>query len=252
MASRRSKDRFRSTRKPRKKPDTYFEHTQQPLQSLLLVAPLLVLFHVGVLAWGIHDYPEYPMRVFLQYFGVTTSFLPPLLVVGVLLAQHLARRDPWTARPWTLLGMLGESVAWTLPLLAVQYLRDLAISADLASTLPAARGLGKQIVFYMGTGVYEEFVFRLVAISLLMLVLVDLLALPETAAAITAVVVSAVLFALAHFGIPGVWEGASFSWPRFLFLAPAGVLWGGLYAFRGFGIAVGSHVTWNVLHLLLS
>ncbi len=252
MAKRHSKDRFRSTRKQGREPEGYLHHTTEPLQNLLFLLPLLAVFHVGVWAWNIHGYPQYPLRVLLGWFGVTTSLLPPLLVVGVLLGQHIARGDPWTLRPWTWAGMLGEAILWTLPLLAIQYLRNLAAAGDLAASMPASSQFWRQVVFYVGTGIYEEFVFRLVLISLVMLLLVDLAGLGETVSAVAAVAVSAVLFALAHFGVPGVWEGGEFSWARMGFLIPAGALWGGLMAFRGFGIAVASHAAWNVLYLLIS
>jgi membrane protease YdiL (CAAX protease family) len=251
MAKRHSKDRFRSTRKPGRQPESYFQHTTEPLQNLLFLLPLLAVFHLGVWVWDIHAYPQYPLRTMLSWFGVTTSLLPPLLIIGVLLGQHVARGDPWTFRPTVWAGMLGEGLLWTIPLVAVQYLRNLA-AADLAASMPADPQFWRQVVFYVGTGIYEEFVFRLVLISLVMLVLVDLAGLGETVSAVAAVVVSAVLFALAHFGIPGVWEGSEFSWARLGFLIPAGALWGGLMAYRGFAIAVASHAAWNILHLLMS
>ncbi len=210
---------------------------------------MLLAFHIGVLAMGIAPFPQYPLRNLLEVFGATWSLLPPVLVVAVLISQHVARKDPLRVDAPTLAGMLGESILWTLPLLAVRLLRSRAAAGDVSGGWLG--GVAQQVLYEMGVGVYEEFVFRLVLVGLLLLVLVDVFGVPEAWSSAVAVVVSAIVFALAHFRMGGAWGGAAFEWGRFLFLAPAGVLWGGVLIYRGFGVAVGAHVCWNLLHRLV-
>ncbi len=40
-------------------------------------------------------------------------------------------------------------------------------------------------------------------------------------------------------------------WHDFIFLAVAGTLWGALYVYRGFAVAVGSHIVWNLYALAM-
>jgi hypothetical protein len=209
---------------------------------------MLLAFHVGVLVMGIAPFPQYPLRNLLEVFGASWSFLPPVLVVAVLVSQHIARKDPLGVDVRTLAGMLVESILWTLPLLAVRLLRNRATAGDVSGGWLG--GIVQQVLYEMGVGVYEEFVFRLVLVGLLLLLLADVFSVPEAWASAVAVVGSAIVFALAHFRLGGAWGGVPFEWGRFLFLAPAGVLWGGVLIYRGFGVAVGAHVAWNLLHRL--
>ncbi len=101
----------------------------------------------------------------------------------------------------------------------------------------------------VGAGIYEEFFFRLVLVSVAMAIFVDLLKLPAAKVAIAAVCVSATLFALCHWenlALPG-----GFAWQKFFFLLLAGLLWGVIYIHRGLGIAIGSHIVWDLYAMVL-
>jgi membrane protease YdiL (CAAX protease family) len=58
---------------------------------------------------------------------------------------------------------------------------------------------------------------------------------------IIAVIATAVLFSLYHFA-----DMAEFQWPIFLFRALAGAYLGIMYLWRGFGVAVGAHICFDV------
>ena len=91
----------------------YFAVSQRPLTSLVFLLPMLVLYEVGTryFASDLHRHAETRvlaftmMRQFLELFGATGKYLPPLAVVGVLLAWHFARRDRWELRLGTAMGM---------------------------------------------------------------------------------------------------------------------------------------------------
>ena len=72
---------------------------------------------------------------------------------------------------------------------------------------------------------------------------VDLLKWRRDAFEIAGVVLGAVLFSLYHF-MPGAPE--TFSWGVFIFRTAAGLLWGIAYMTRGFGVATGAHIAWNM------
>jgi hypothetical protein len=231
---------------PSRRKDTYWHRAQRPLNCLFFVLPLLVFYQVGAAIDGPTLLaPRHLYRV-LRYFGAAVPLLPPALIIAVLLAQHVFRKDPWTVQPRVLAGMFGEAAAWTIPLIAVAYLRGQAAAGAAAET-----GSGfQELVTHVGAGVYEEFLFRLVLVGLLLLLFVDVFDLPEHVMTGVVVVFSAVLFALYHPPVARAPLGA-FPWGTFLTLAAHGLLWGILYVFRGFGIAVGSHVVWNMYVLLV-
>ena len=228
----------------------YRQLTRCPLNNLALVLPLLIAFQVGAFFYGTDLTllaPRY-LRAVLDFFGARAGFLPALLIVAVLLVQHLAQKDPWEIQPHVLAGMVGEAIIWTIPLIAISYLTG-KIAAASASAGQAHDAIQVGLIA-VGAGLYEEFMFRMVLISLLMLLFVDVLALRKDSMTVLAVVSGSVLFALCHFDFLG--GSRAFGWGPFIFLCMAGILWGSIFIFRGFGIAVGSHIFWDVFVLLAS
>ena len=99
------------------------------------------------------------------------------------------------------------------------------------------------LIGYLGAGVYEETLFRLIMVPVLFSAL-KLLQIPQVLASTLAVTGSALLFALAHHaGNPG----ESFTWFAFVFRWMAGVFFAWVFVLRGFGIAVGSHTMYDIL-----
>lgn len=222
--------------------ESYASQTLRPLNNLALVLPLLVFFQIGATWYGTNLLLPRYIKGGLDFFGATVSFLPAMLIVGVLLAQHLAHRDKWDVRPDVVLLMIGEAAVWTVPLIAISLLtgRIMAGAADAQGSLVL-----HEVLTAVGAGLYEEFFFRMVLISLMMLLLVDVIGLPKAMTAVACILVAAALFGLCHFeGYFGA--GEPFAWRRFIFLSAAGALWGVLYLTRGFAIAVAAHATWDI------
>jgi len=101
----------------------------------------------------------------------------------------------------------------------------------------------QQVISFIGAGVYEETLFRLVLFSGLtwFLRLADL---PWPLSGLLATVGSALLFAAAHNFGP---NGEPFDNSIFAFRTLAGIYFTFLYQYRGFGIAVGAHAGYDVL-----
>ena len=241
----------RSASRPARQSD-YWRQCLYPVHSLVLVAPLLLFFHAARAAADVDLAGPALIGRFLAYFGATQAFLPALLVVTVLAVQQALRRVPWRPDPAVLAGMVGEAILWTLPLVGVAMLTarlapagtEAAVGAvretARAGAMPAAIPALGHAVAAVGAGVYEEFLFRLVAISLLGLLLADVAGLRRDVSIAAAVTVAALGFALCHF------LAEPFRVSKFVFLTVAGLVWGGLYLTRGFAVAVGSHVCWNL------
>ena len=103
---------------------SYWELSRKPLQILLFLAPLIVVFELALLMYGDPDLfsneaREKLMR-FFDVFGISRSVglhLGGFGIVVVLLAWHALAREPWRASFGTMGVMAFESVALAAPLI---------------------------------------------------------------------------------------------------------------------------------------
>jgi hypothetical protein len=231
----------------------YLPATRHPWPCLLFVVPLLAVYEAGVVGLGgphpetIRNGADHWVRCALDVVGVHVFWLPPA-ALGVVFAGWAWRRRG--DRPGDLVGVLSgmvlESASFALGLWALsRLLAPLLVRAGVELTLDAggAEEALRQVVTYLGAGIYEEALFRLMLFSVLGWALrrAGLARLP---AVTLAAVVSATLFSTAHHLGP---YGQPYSNYLFLFRLAAGLYFALLYHLRGFGIAVGSHACYNVL-----
>jgi hypothetical protein len=216
--------------------ETYLRETLKPLYGLIFVFPMVLIFHLFTRNMRVNI-------LVLSYFRGTASILPPLAIVTILMLQHLCKRDRWDLRWRVFGGMAVESVIWMLPLMAASHITAMLF---LTATQPDACSRVDSILIGMGGGVYEEFVFHLIGIGLIMVIFVDGLSIPRIPVAIAAIAITAVLFAFSHTNIPPFQGTDAFSAKDFAFRTAAGLCLGTLFLLRGFGIAVGAHVMWNI------
>ena len=265
-----AKTRARNPTAPIAPLHTYWDRTQWPLQSLYFLLPLLLLYEAGTLAYAPPGGERLPPIVAekllgqaFQQFGIASVYLPGIVAVAVLLCWHLARRDPWQPEP-RLYGLMWiESLVLATPLFVFGLVlvrhpgvATWNIEAPTLAILPGSREtLWEPLVFSVGAGIYEELLFRLIAIALIHMILVDLLALPDAWGATAAVTLSALAFALYHF--PPFWQSgeafrAAFRWDHFIFFTIAGVYFAAIYILRGFGIVAATHAIYDVLVVVTS
>ena len=241
---RRSRDFFGPRR------EGYYDATHRPLNCLLFLLPLIVLYEVGSLWVGsvpLGSTP--PQRVtafywivqFLGLFASVPTYLPGVLLVVIFGLWHLLDRDRVHPR-WTVVGgMFLESLAMCLPLLVMNRL------FHQFNMLAGGDGLGQELIVALTAGIYEELIFRLLLIWLLKIALIDLARLPRTWTMAGIVVLTAALFAIYHYA------GAEpFAMRTFMFRTLAGIYLGGLFVLRGFGITVGVHAIYDVILTCLS
>jgi Type II CAAX prenyl endopeptidase Rce1-like len=239
------------------RPCSYWEATRLPVPSLLFVAPLVTVYEVAILIAGSHGDPaafrsgaDAWMRRVLAAAGLSSPWFLPLLLVVILMGWQVARSRDWRFSPSILTGMIAESLAWAIALLGVGRMIDLGFSyleqgrAPLLAVDPAAIGPSlTAYIGYVGAGVYEETLFRLMLVPTFYATL-RVLQMPQVLASSWAVTASALLFALAHHaGMPG----EPFTWYAFIFRWMAGVFFAWVFVLRGFGIAVGTHTAYDIL-----
>lgn len=248
----------------------YSAASARPLYSLAFLLPLLLAFEFGSLLLLAEAGPGEVRNIrahsllgdVFEQFGVAGLIAPSLLIVVILLVQHTLRRDPWKLRAGTLVGMGFESVAWAAPLVVLAALFGSALAlVSFAQDEVLASGVALQeaswavrVVVSLGAGLYEELLFRLIAITAMHLILSDVLRLKANAAGWIAVLVSAGAFAFYHdpSAISTLFSlNVPANWPWLAFLFCAGVYLGALYVLRGFGIAVGAHAAYDLVVLVI-
>jgi hypothetical protein len=233
-------------------PTGYLAATRHPWPSLLFVLPLVAAYEGGVLSLG-GTHPEVLrngadnwLRYGLSFLGITFFWVPPLVLLLILLLWSRAR---WRQRPRDLVGVITgmaiESVLFAVGLWAIS--RGLAPllqrwGIELAAATSAQPGL-RQAITYLGAGIYEEALFRLLLFAGLMALLAKM-DLGGPVAFLLAALASATMFSLAHHIGP---YGQPYSNYLFLFRLAAGLYFALLFQLRGFGIAVGSHACYNVM-----
>jgi membrane protease YdiL (CAAX protease family) len=242
--------------------DGYWHEAKRPLTSLLFVAPLLLFYELGVLTLGpgaVRNAADVWLRTCLDLLGFGQYFLLPVLTCAALLAWHHVSHQPWRLDSKVLYGMWTESLLFgsLLLLLAVGQrvlLNTILPPASVESM--ANRGLWTLMVGYVGAGIYEELLFRLLLLPAALGVF-RLSGLSPRWSVAAAVVTVSLLFAAAHYQFEVVLAGhpfrmpygETFAWFSFTFRFLAGVFFSLLFWYRGFGIAVGTHAVYDLYTL---
>ncbi len=234
---------------------------------------MIVLYELGTLIYATDQdngvtryiYARSLLSDFFELLGAPGYYLPGLIVLVVLVVWHLAKRDPWRLEPRLYLLMWIESLVLAMPLFAyalVLFREPIAQTAIHALSVDGVTGFGNapmcsgildtddswqaQLVFSIGAGIYEELLFRLIGITLLHLILVDVLALPKHVGTAGAIGLSALAFAVYHFS-----ESNPFTLSKCLFYTGAGVYFAAVYVLRGFGVVAGTHAVYDVIVVML-
>ncbi len=205
-----------------------------------------MLYEGGVL-WlgpaGVRNGADVWMQQLLGLLGFGGFLLLPLLTIAILLGWHHTSRQPWRVSRGVLGGMAVESAALAVLLLVVADLqaRLLALGGQAPVCQLAAGGsataYASHLVRYFGAGLYEELLFRLMLVPLVMAAIGCLVAVRRTQVGV-AVVLTSLLFAAAHYVGP---HGEPYQLYSFLFRFVAGGFFALLFIYRGFGIAAGTH-----------
>lgn len=226
--------------------ERYWAESRQPLASLVFIAPLLVIYEVGLLFPDVQNGADAFMRRVLDIFGFGQHLVLPMLTVCILLGWQYLSRLPWRVSAGVVSTMAVESILLGLCLRFVPYLQNCVLRAI---DPPVAAGLHlivldklRLAIGFLGAGIYEELLFRLILFSLLAWGLRQTGMKPRIST-IAAVVLSSLIFAAAHHVGP---NGMDFSWFDFIFRTIAGAFFAVVFIYRGFGIAAGSHAAYDI------
>lgn len=245
---------------------TYLDLSQRPLQVLIFLLPLLILYELGTLVFldtdGMREIVRARLMLtqLLDAFGAVGFHLPPILLCVVLLCWHAVYKPkpefPKSSfRGDVMIGMGLESFLWAVPLVVMGTIlahgigNGLTPFAQPVAAAPTELGLMARLTLSIGAGLYEELVFRWVMIALIHFVLADLLKTGEHWAYGVAIVVSSIAFAFYHNLRVG--PGAELSVPLFLTYFMGGAYFALIFVLRGFGIVVAAHATYDVIAMVV-
>jgi membrane protease YdiL (CAAX protease family) len=248
--------------------DGYFARSQQPLEILFFLLPLIVLYELGLL-WVLrsgnsvldnkaHD----AIRRVFEALGLDPTAmslpalsLPGILLVIILLVWHVLTRRPWHVDLKAVATMFAESACLALPLVVLAQLIMQALSTPVPATALATANdslhelpvIGR-LAISIGAGLYEELIFRMVLIAVLHTLCVEVLRWSETVAVTVSIVISALAFAAYH---PLHDPDGALNWARAAAYFAIGGYFGSVFAFRGFGIVVGTHAAYDIAVLMM-
>jgi membrane protease YdiL (CAAX protease family) len=237
---------------PVPKSSGYLKATRHPLPCLLFLLPLLLTYEAGVVWLGesqpdvLRNGADVWLRWGLEALGLNELYWVPAAVVLLFLGWSWLRRAD---RPKDLLGVWSgmgiESIVFALGLwglsLGLWPLVD-GLGIELDAPAPSDQAVAQAVTF-LGAGIYEELIFRLVLYSGLAWVL-RRATFGVPGSGVLAAVVSAAVFSAAHHIGP---RGEAFEGYVFLFRTLAGVYFALLFRCRGFGVAAGAHACYDVL-----
>ena len=227
---------------------------------LLFLLPIIVLYELGSMgAFGPvgNSLEAHQMLVrFFNVFGAAGLHLPALALITMLLIQHVLSKDPLRFSVSVWLKMIAESAFLTGPLIVMVMLLkpigagEAVIFSELAIQSSSTNGsqVG-QVMIAFGASLYEEMLFRLVLITLIHFLVSDVLGFSETKGFFIGLVLSSLVFAWHHDQIFMLDGSINIRLAFFYFLA--GMYFGLLFLMRGLGIAVGVHLFYDLLVLVI-
>ncbi len=229
----------------------YWAQSRRPLASLLFILPFLAVYELGVLSLGptaVRNGVDVWLRQLLDWTGFGQYFLLPLLSVGILLVWQYTSRQPWRVSRGVLCGMAVESLLLAICLRGILHMQDV-LTQTFSPEVVAAAASGNlssifgNLVMFLGAGIYEELLFRLIFLTATIWALRRFGMKPMLSVA-AAVVLTSLLFSAAHYIGP---QGESLQLFSFTFRFIAGVFFCVLFVYRGFGIAAGTHAAYDIV-----
>lgn len=228
----------------------YFSNTHTLLYSFLLSLPLFLIYEGLILISQpnaehiVRISVDVWMKSLFTYFGVNAvSFsLLVMMLLGFFILYKERERLKELRFSYFLI-MFFECLVYAI---VVAFISNMLVSLifNMSASDPVqSLSYLQKLALSLGAGLYEELFFRVILVSLFVLIFNKVFG-KKWAAVIAAVTLSALLFSAVHYmgSMGDMFTFSSFAY-RFLF----GLILNGLYVWRGFGIAAWTHALYDVL-----
>ncbi|MFL3013059.1 MAG: type II CAAX prenyl endopeptidase Rce1 family protein [Candidatus Neomarinimicrobiota bacterium] len=229
---------------------SYLLISRSSFYSFLFTVPLFFVYEISILFLSSDDIlvvrngADFLMRNILESFEIYGLYgLGVVYFLGLSVTYLYFIKEGQTneIKINFLFFMFIESLLWS----AILYFALFKFMVLLMN--PIGKTILQQVALAIGAGIYEEFLFRVLLISSLVGILKFIFLWKQVTANIVAVILSGGLFSAFHF--MGEY-GDFFSMELFLLRFFAGIILGGLYFFRGFGIAAYTHSIYDLIILV--
>lgn len=224
----------------------YLLRSSDRLTSLILVLPLLILYNAGVAiqGWATLNGADAITDSVLRWTG-REGWMALQLTLGIFFVAGivvLRGKGKFQFRYMVPLTVEAALYGITMGSLILALMEE----AHLLGPAGGPEGLIPILTVSAGAGVHEELLFRLGLIPLLTWGLQRGAELSINVALALAVLISSVLFSLAHYIGP-----ESFALFSFVYRSLAGFVFAMLFLFRGFAVAVYTHFFYDVYVMTL-
>ncbi len=225
----------------------YFSASRSFALSIVSILPLIVLYHCGIVQSGypVRNLAEIWLQGPLELVGLHAAHILNIALIIALVAVLWRSEVKQSAGLFVIALMMLEGMFYAMLLYKGGDVVARAVHEQ-ASRVFFAIEMERfaPLLLALGAGVYEELLFRLLLVGGGVLLFTRVFLWNRALSTTVALVASGVLFALAHHIGP---MSDDFDSYVFVFRAVSGVLLGLIYVFRGLGIAVWTHATYNAL-----
>lgn len=233
----------------------YLEDSKNLYTSLILIIPLFVLYQVGVMmTGGVRNGVDFMTDLMWLAAGSTQlNYLLLNLAILLVFAIFLfvrRKHASFNLKLWPLVLAESSVYAFFFGAAVIGAMSALGLDALLSTgdgSQIATMGIFSKFILSLGAGLYEELVFRLFLMGGMFWAGVRLLNFPRWLSALTALIVSSLIFsAIHHVGS----MGEPFVLGTFMFRVFAGMLLAAIFHLRGFAVAVYTHAIYDVIVLI--
>jgi len=231
------------------KKSTYFSNSKDILVSLIFIFPFVLLYEIICFFYfqgknyQIRNSADVIIRDFFNLFGSFSDEIYSITLFAILLFIYFVNKSSnkkILINYKYLILMFIEGIVFGFLLLlllndiSIFYIPDHLYQSNLLLNL----------YLCIGAGIWEEILFRLLLFSFLYKFIKSLFKEQDIIVLFLSIVLSAILFSLFHY----IGNNADiFSFNTFLIRTFGGILLGLLYYYRGFGIAVISHISYDFI-----
>lgn len=229
----------------------YFEDTKTLLYSFLFSLPLFLIYE-GLIIIS-QPSADQIVRISVDVWikavfsslgvnAVSFSLLVVLLAGIIILYKERERLRTLNFKYFPVL--LAESTVYGIIVALISSALTSALLNISASNPVEELSYLQKLALSLGAGLYEELFFRVILVSLFILIFNKLFNNKKWASVSAAVVLSALLFSAVHYtGSMGDFFTLNSFFYRFLF----GLILNGIYVARGFGVAAWTHALYDVM-----
>lgn len=236
----------------------YFKLSSSAYYGVATAIPMLLVYEVLLFIGGnphlgqVRNAGDVWLRQILGSLDIKQTHAAMVMLLGLVIATVVLRRGGIRLKGTYLGLMAGEAAIYGLLLaifssvystISFFVLENSALQTTaLFAAAPLSGGMVQNIALFLGAGLFEEFIFRVVLLWVLLLLLRPWL--PGYLAAAAAIGIAAGLFSAAHYIGPMAYP---LELSTFVFRFLAGLWFTGLYYLRGFSVAAYSHAFYDII-----